>query len=211
MTTVDAGAPAPAAAHPLTGCTTFTMRRRISRKEQFYEIRPVGPDGVEGDVALYASPKQLSLREEYRFSADREHTRRWLTVRARTQMNLLYAVFDAVDERGAAAGFFEYQWVESELFHVWRIAGPGYDVVGRQRNLVVGMARQVYSRLPFATLVPVPFAFDVEFRDATGRVLLRVERRSATRNRFTVTTPGGVVDGRVAAAMTLLLDFRGQA
>ena len=110
------------------------MKRRVCPREQYYEIRPLGPDGVEADVVLYASQKQLSLPEEYRFSADRQHTRRWLTVRARTHLNFLNAVYDAFDERGAPIGLIEYQWLISQVLHTWRIVGPGVDVIGHQKN-----------------------------------------------------------------------------
>ena len=205
------GAPTPAPAHPLTGVTACTMKRRISRREQYFELRPLGADGAEGGVVLYASQRQVSLPEEYRFSADRRHTRRWFTVRARTRMNLGNAVFEAFDPHDVPLGWFQYQWLESQLLHTWRLVAPGVDVLGQQRSAGVGVARRILSDVPFATLFPVPYAFDVQFRDAMDRVVLRIERRAELRDRYVVTVPEGRVDGRMAAAMALLLDWRGQA
>lgn len=192
---------------PLAGVTSFTMRRRVTPREQYHEFRPVGPDGVEGDVVLYGSPRQMSLVEEYRFTADREHTLRCWTVRARSAMNLGDAVFDVVDDRGAPIGWFQIRWLESQVLHTWRLVGPGVDLVGNQHHVLGGMLRTALARAaPVLGLVPVRRGFDVRFRDANGQVYLRVEGRG---DRYAVTTPGGWVDPRLAAGMATLLDFRG--
>lgn len=205
--------------HPLVGVSAFTVKRRVSLREQYYEIRPLtgggGEDGTqgatEGDVALYASQKQVSLPEEYRFSADRGHTQRWLTVRARTHMNLGNAVFEAFDERAAPAGWFQYQWLESQVRHTWRLVTSTVDLIGHQAEIGVGAARVVVTRhLPFGSVVPIRYGFDSQFRDAAGQVLLRVQRRAEKRDRYVVTTPGGRVDARMAVAMTVLMDWRGE-
>ncbi|NCT90411.1 hypothetical protein GXB85_05525 [Cellulomonas sp. APG4] len=200
-----------AATHPLTGVTAFTLRRRVSMREQYYEVRPIDAGGAEGDVVLHASQKQMTLPEEYRFSSDARHTRPCWTIRARTRMNLGDAVFEAFDERGSAIGWMQYRWLESEVLHTWRVVGPGLDVTGHQRSLVVGMARVLVSRLPFAGVIPVRHAFDVQFRDAADTLVLRVRRRPESRDRLTVTMPAGAIDARLAAGMALLLDWRGQA
>lgn len=203
------GASVPAPRHPLAGSTAFTVKRRVSMREQYYEVRPLSPDGTEAGVALFASLKQVSLPEEYRFSGDREHRQRWLTVRARTHLNLLNAVFDAFDENGAPVGWFQYRWLESEVLHTWRLVGPGVDVTGHQTSALVGFARRTLVKVPFAQLMPIPYAFDVAFRDSADQVVLRVERRPEMRDRYVVTLPGARVDPRMGAAMTVLMDFRG--
>lgn len=187
------------------------MRRRVSVREQYYEVRPIDAGGAECDVVLFASQKQMTLPEEYRFSTDARHTRPRWTIRARTAMNLGDAVFETFDERGVAIGWMKYQWFESQVLHTWRLVGPGLDVTGHQRSLAVGMARMLLSRLPGAGVVPVRHVFDVQFRDAADTVVLRVERRPASRDRLTVTMPAGAIDARLAAGMALLLDWRGTA
>jgi hypothetical protein len=54
--------------------------------------------------------------------------------------------------------------------------------------------------------LPSPFVFHFDFTDASGRVLLSSVRKRSLRDRYLVTVPGGLVDGRVAAAMAVALD-----
>ena len=196
-------------AHPLSGVTAFTMRRRVSWREQYWEFRPLGDDGVEGDVVLYATQRQLRVPEEYPFSTDRAHTRPSMTVRARRTLNFGNACYDAFDEHGALIGWLQYRWMESQVVHTWRVVGRGADLVGLQQNVVAGMLRVAISRLPFGTVVPWRRGFDARFRDGMGAVRLRIECRAGSRDRYTVTTPGGSVDARLAAGIALLLDWRG--
>jgi len=196
-------------AHPLVGVTEFTMKRRVTWREQYWEFRPLGPDGVEGDVALYGTQKQLRVPEEYPFSTDRAHTRPFIVVRARTVMNLGNSRFDVYDERGWPVGRFEHRWLESQVMHTWRLVGRGVDLLGSQHSVLGGMLRAQLSRLPFGSLIPIRRGFDVRFRDATGVVLLQISCRPQSRDRYTVSTFGGPVDPRLAAGIALLLDWRG--
>ncbi|MCC2334264.1 hypothetical protein LJN56_06540 [Cellulomonas sp. zg-Y908] len=185
------------------------MKRRVSWREQYWEFRPLGPDGVEGDVVLYGTQRQLRVPEEYPFSTDRAHTRPSMTVRARGVINLGNACYDAFDERGAPIGCLQYRWMESQVVHTWRVMGRGADLVGMQQNVLGGMLRVAFSRLPVVSLIPLRRGFDFRFRDTTGAERLRVECRAGSRDRYTVTTPGGSVDIRLAAGIALLLDWRG--
>lgn len=196
----------PEAVQPLAGVTAFTMKRRITRRMQLHEFRPVGPDGVEGDVVLHETMKQLSMTEEYRFSADAEHARRCWTVRARGPVQVLDLLYDVYDEHGAPIGMFHRPWLASQVLVTWRLMAPGIDLTGLQAD-VVGLARTaVARRAPVLSMIPIRLGFDVRFRDAAERTYLRVEGRG---DRYLVTMPGGWVDPRLAAGMAAVLDWRG--
>ena len=83
----------------------------------------------------------------------------------------------------------------------------GVTAVGQERDATVALLRRGWELLPVVGDFPSPFLFHFDFTDTqTGAVVLTSERRRALRDRYDVTVPGGVLDGRVAAAMAVALD-----
>ena len=66
--------------------------------------------------------------------------------------------------------------------------------------------RRVWDLVPVVGEIPMPFIYHFDFVDAGDRPVLTSTRRFSARDRYDVTVPGGLVDGRLAAAMAVALD-----
>jgi hypothetical protein len=172
-----------------------------------YELRPLMPDGAEGEIIAVAWQKRMTMREEFFFAADAGGSVPILSFRARTHLNLINAMYDVLDAQGVPIGHLRYEWLESNLLSTWSLGAAGVQAEGHQADEAVGIARRQFQLKggPLG-LITVPFGFDFQFTDATGRLVLRSERRPAMPDRYVVTVPGAVLDGRVAAAMAVALD-----
>lgn len=196
-------------APPLVGITQFTVKHRMSLRHNYnyYELRPLMPDGVQGEIIAVAWQKRMTLPEEFLFSADARGSVPILSFKARTHLNFVNAMYDVLDAQGVPIGHLRYEWLESNLRSTWSLGAAGVQAEGHQADEAVGVARRQFQLqgAPLG-LITMPFLFDFQFRDATGRLVLRSERRPAMRDRYVVTVPGAVLDGRVAAAMAVALD-----
>jgi hypothetical protein len=126
--------------------------------------------------------------------------------RARQRMDL-GATYDVTDGAGRPLGEFRKDFAASLLRSTWHLTSGGVTAVGRERDARVALLRRGWELLPAVGNLPSPFLFHFDFVDTrTGVVVLTSERKRALRDRYVVTVPGGVLDGRVAAAMAVALD-----
>jgi hypothetical protein len=111
------------------------------------------------------------------------------------------------DEHGSTLGQFRKEFGASLLRSTWRLAGPGYEAIGKERRPVLAVVRRVWDFIPFLGDIWVPFVFHFDFVDAaTGQPVMSSERRKSIRDRYTVRVPDARVDFRVAASMAVALD-----
>jgi uncharacterized protein YxjI len=184
----------------------FFVRQQITMMVNRYEIRGAGPDGSEGPLLAFAQQKRLKLREEIIFYADESRSRPVFSFKARQRLDVR-AEHDVFDEHGNPLGSFRKEFGASLLRSTWRLAGPGYEAVGKERRPVLAIVRRVWTFIPFLGDIWVPFVFHFDFVDtATGRPVLTSERRRSIRDRYTVTVSDPRVDFRVAASMAVALD-----
>jgi uncharacterized protein YxjI len=174
----------------------FFIGQRLTMMVNRYEIRVPGPDGRPGELLAVAQQKRMAVKEQVTFYADEQRTRPVFSFRARKALDLASG-YDVYDEAGQPLGAFRKDFGKSLLRSTFHLSGPGLEATGQERNVAVAIARRV---------VDLPFAFHFDFRDATGQVVMSVERQFSMRDRYTVTVPDPRLDFRLAAAMAVALD-----
>jgi hypothetical protein len=184
----------------------FFIRQRITMMVNRYEIRGAAPDGSEGPLLAFAQQKRMKLREEVVFYADESRSRAVFSFKARQRLDV-HAEHDVFDEYGNALGYFRKEFGASLLRSTWRMAGPGYEAIGKERRPVIAILRRVWAFIPYLGDIWVPFVFHFDFVDtATGQPVLSSERKKAIRDRYVIDVPDPRVDFRVAASMAVALD-----
>jgi hypothetical protein len=184
----------------------FFVRQRITMMVNRYEIRAAAPDGSEGPLLAFAQQKRMKLREEVVFYADESRSRAVFSFKARQRLDV-HAEHDVFDEYGNALGYFRKDFGASLLRSTWRMAGPGYEAIGKERRPVIAILRRIWDFIPYIGDIWVPFVFHFDFVDtATGQPVLSSERRKSIRDRYVIDVPDPRVDFRVAASMAVALD-----
>jgi hypothetical protein len=184
----------------------FFVGQKITMMVNRYEIRGAAADGSEGPLLAFAQQKRMKLREEVVFYADESRSRPVFSFKARQRLDVR-AEHDVFDEHGNVLGYFRKEFGASLLRSTWRMGGPGYEAIGKERRPVLAIVRRVWDFIPFLGDIWVPFVFHFDFVDtATGQPVLSSERRKAIRDRYTVDVPDPRVDFRVAACMAVALD-----
>jgi uncharacterized protein YxjI len=174
----------------------FFVGQRLTMMVNRYEVRVPGADGRPGELLAVAQQKRMAVKEQVTFYADEQRTRPVFSFRARKAIDLASG-YDVYDEAGQPLGAFRKDFGKSLLRSTFHLSGPGLEATGQERNVAVAIARRV---------VDFPFAFHFDFRDATGQVVMSVERQFSMRDRYTVTVPDPRLDFRLAAAMAVALD-----
>ncbi len=183
----------------------FAVTQKITLSVNRYDIQAVGDDGTPGAVLATAQQKRLAFKEEVTFYADESRRVPVFSFKARKRLDL-GSGYDVVDATGAPLGFFRKDFARSLLRSTWHLEAPGLKATGRERSAPVAVLRRVWDLVPIVGAVPVPFVFHFDFVDAAGRPVLTSVRKISARDRYDVTVPGGLLDGRLAAAMAVALD-----
>ena len=181
----------------LAGVEQFAVKQRITMMVNRYEIRALGPDGEEGPVLAMAQQKRLAFKEQVTFYADEGRRVPVFSFRARQAIDL-GAGYDVTDAGGNRIGMFRKDFAKSLIRSTWHLEAGGVTAVGQERSLPIAILRRVQDT------IPLPFHFD--FVDPAGQTVMSSQRQWSLRDRYTVTVPGGRLDGRVAAAMAVALD-----
>jgi hypothetical protein len=190
----------------LIGIERFAVDQKITMMVNRYQIRELDPDGRPGAVLAVAQQKRMAFKEQVTFYTGEDRRTPVFSFRARQRMDL-GATYDVTDAHGSPIGEFRKDFTQSLLRSTWHLRSAGVDAVGQERDATVALLRRGWELLPVLNELPSPFLFHFDFTDrATGTVVLSSERRRALRDRYVVTVPGGVLDGRVAAAMAVALD-----
>ncbi len=190
----------------LVGIDRFTVAQKITLMVNRYEIRSVEPDGRPGALLALAQQKRMAFKEQVTFYTGEDRRTPVFGFKARQRMDL-GAVYDVTDAAGRPIGEFRKDFRRSLLRSTWHLTSGDVTAVGQERDARVALLRRGWELLPVLNDLPSPFLFHFDFTDTrTGVVVLSSERRRALRDRYDVTVPGGVLDGRVAAAIAVALD-----
>ena len=180
----------------------FTVNQRITMMVNRYEVRAVTPDGDDAELLALAQQKRMAFKEEVTFYADEDRSIPVFSFKARQRLDI-GATYDVRDAYGNDIGWFRKDFGKSLLRSTWHLGSNGVEAVGRERSPGVAIARRLWETV---TDFPSPFVFHFDFTDQNGEVVLTSERRRSLRDRYDVTVPGARLDGRVAAAMAVVLD-----
>ena len=174
----------------------FAVTQRITLMVNRYEIWAVSAAGDLGPVLATAQQKRTAFKEQVTFYADEGRTVPVFSFRARKRLDL-GSGYDVVDADGAQIGTFRKEFGRSLVRSTWHLEQPGLQATGRERNAAVALLRRVGD---------LPLVVHFDFVDGDGRTVLTSQRRISVRDRYDVTVPGALVDGRLAAAMAVALD-----
>lgn len=180
----------------LAGIQQFAVHQKITMMVNRYAVHAVGPDGQEGALLAVAQQKRMAFKEQVTFYSDDARSTPVFGFRARQAIDL-GATYDVTDAAGTPIGAFRKDFAKSLLRSTWHLDAAGISAVGQERNQVLALVRR---------FVDVPIAYHFDYHDPQGNLVMSVERKFSLRDRYLVTLPGGRVDGRVAAAMTVALD-----
>jgi hypothetical protein len=190
----------------LIGIEWFAVDQKVTIGVNRYRIRTLEPDGRPGALLAVAQQKRLAFKEQVTFYTDEDRRTPVFSFRSRQRMDL-GATYDVTDAHGTPIGEFRKDFGQSLLRSTWHLRSAGVDAVGQERDATVALLRRAWDLVPIINDFPSPFLFHFDFTDtATGAVVMSSERRRAIRDSYVVAVPGGVLDGRVAAAMAVALD-----
>jgi len=183
----------------------FAVTQKVTLSVNRYDIHSVGDDGQPGALLATAQQKRLAFKEQVTFYADESRTVPVFSFQARKRLDL-GSGYDVVDATGAPIGYFRKDFGRSLVRSTWHLEAPGVVATGRERSAAVAVLRRVWDLVPVVGVVPVPFIVHFDFLDAGDRAVLTSTRRVSVRDRYDVTVPGRLIDGRLAAAMAVALD-----
>lgn len=183
----------------------FAVTQKVTLSVNRYDIQALGADGNPGALLATAQQKRLAFKEQVTFYTDESRTVPVFSFRARKRLDL-GSGYDVVDAEGAPIGFFRKDFGRSLLRSTWHLEGAGLQSTGRERSAAVAVVRRVWDLVPVVGVVPMPFVVHFDFVDAHDRPVLTSKRLISVRDRYEVTVPGGLIDGRLAAAMAVALD-----
>jgi hypothetical protein len=190
----------------LTGIERFAVEQKVTLGVNRYLIRAVDERGASRATLAFAQQKRLAFKEQVTFYTGEDRRTPVFSFRARQRLDV-NAAYDVLDARGTPIGEFRKDFAQSLLRSTWHLKSAGVNATGQERDATVAVLRRVWEALPVVGEMPSPFLFHFDFTDtATGVVVMTSERRRELRDRYLVTVPGGVLDGRVAAAMAVALD-----
>ena len=189
----------------LQGVERFAVTQAFTLAVNRYDIRSLGADGELGALLATAQQKRLAFKEQVTFYADESRSVPVFSFRARKRLDL-GGGYDVTDAAGAPIGSFRKDFGRSLVRSTWHLEAPGLQATGRERNASVAVLRRVWNLVPVVGEIPVPFVFHFDFVDGQGQLVLSSQKRVSARDRYDVTVPGALVDGRLAAAMAVALD-----
>ncbi len=195
----------PVSPDSLVGIQRFAVTQKLTLMVNRYEVRTLGPDGVEGALLAFAQQKRMAFKEQVTFYTNEDRRTPVFSFKARQRLDL-GATYDVLDAGGLPIGTFRKDFKASLVRSTWHVDAAGVSAVGQERNAAIAILRRVWDMIPLVGEVPVPFVFHFDFTDANGQLVMSSERRISLRDRYTITVPDGRLDGRVAAAMAVALD-----
>lgn len=189
----------------LRGIDRFTVTQKLTPMVNRYEIRSVAGDGQPGLLLAVAQQKRAAFKEQVTFYQDESRTMPIFSFKARQRFDL-GATYDVLDAGGQPIGSFRKDFGKSLLRSTWHLEASGLKVTGSERSFGVAIGRRIWEATPVGDAIPSPFRFHFDFVDSDGKVLMASERGRSLRDRYLITLPGALLDGRVAAAMAVALD-----
>ncbi len=185
----------------------FVVKQKFALVVNEYDIEL--PDG--GQVA-FARQKRFALKEELRFTPDRDADETLLRMKARSRFDPT-ATYDVVGQGGGSVGVVKKVFGKSLLRSTWLLLGPdGTELAtGRERSLWVALLRRVVGFVPyignFADWLPIPYDF-VFTQDGKELGVFR-RRRGSLRDTYDLDLtqdPERTLDRRLLIAVAVGLD-----
>ena len=174
----------------------FAVRQKVTLMVNRYAIHALGPNDELGPLLAVAQQKRMAFKEQVTFYSDDSRSVPVFSFKARQAIDL-GATYDVHDASGQPIGLFKKDFKASLLRSTWFLEAAGIGARGQERSQVIAIFRR---------FINLPFTFHFDFHDPAGAPTLFVERKFSLRDHYTVTVPGGRLDGRVAAAMAVALD-----
>jgi hypothetical protein len=183
----------------------FSVTQKVTLAVNRYDIRASGEDGKPGPLLATAQQKRLAFKEQVTFYADEARTVPVFSFRARKRLDL-GSGYDVVDAAGRTLGSFRKDFGRSLVRSTWYLEANGLRAKGRERSAALAVLRRVWDLVPVVGVLPLPLPVHFDFVGDEDQAVLSSTRRISARDRYDVTVPGGLVDGRLAAAMAIALD-----
>jgi uncharacterized protein YxjI len=180
----------------------FRVGQRLTMMVNRYDVVVADQTGrAIGPTVAVAEQKRLALRERVTVFSD-DIRREVLCSFAARQVFDVGATYDVYDGGGLRIGGFRKDFAASLLRSTFHVEQPDCpDVVGRERHLLVAIARRLMEDLP------LPIHFDFHVRDESDAPpVMSVTRAFALRDAYHVAINAPWLDRRIAIAMTVGLD-----
>jgi hypothetical protein len=183
----------------------FSVTQKVTLAVNRYDIRASGEDGKPGPLLATAQQKRLAFKEQVTFYADEARTVPVFSFQARKRLDL-GSGYDVVDAAGRTLGSFRKDFGRSLVRSTWYLEANGLRAKGRERSAALAVLRRVWDLVPVVGVLPLPLPVHFDFVGDEDQAVLSSTRRISARDRYDVTVLGGLVDGRLAAAMAIALD-----
>lgn len=188
----------------------YLLRQKLTMMVNRYEIVRQDESGKELGLLCFAEQKRMAAKEQVTFYTDSAKTHPLFGFKARKRIDLR-STYDVTDSQGQPIGWFRKQFTASLVNSTWLLGLPdGRELVGRERNAKVAVARRLWDVVPVLGDLPGPFLFHFDFVTPDGAVGLSSTKRAGVKDVYHVALPaladGKPIDWRVGMAMAVALD-----
>ena len=188
----------------------YLLRQKLTMMVNRYEIVRQDESGKELGLLCFAEQKRMAAKEQVTFYTDSAKTHPLFGFKARKRIDLR-STYDVTDSQGQPIGWFKKQFKASLVNSTWLLGLPdGRELVGRERNAKVAVARRLWDVVPVLGDLPGPFLFHFDFVTPDGAVGLSSTKRAGVKDVYRVALPaladGKPIDWRVGMAMAVALD-----
>jgi uncharacterized protein YxjI len=188
----------------------YLLRQKLTMMVNRYEIVRQDESGKELGLLCFAEQKRMAAKEQVTFYTDSAKTHPLFGFKARKRIDLR-STYDVTDSQGQPIGWFKKQFTASLVNSTWLLGLPdGRELVGRERNAKVAVARRLWDVVPVLGDLPGPFLFHFDFVTPDGAVGLSSTKRAGVKDVYHVALPaladGKPIDWRVGMAMAVALD-----
>ncbi|KRF35607.1 hypothetical protein [Terrabacter sp. Soil810] len=188
----------------------YLLRQKLTMMVNRYEIVRQDESGKELGLLCFAEQKRMAAKEQVTFYTDSAKTHPLFGFKARKRIDLR-STYDVTDSQGQPIGWFRKQFTASLVNSTWLLGLPdGRELVGRERNAKVAVARRLWDVVPVLGDLPGPFLFHFDFVTPDGALGLSSTKRAGVKDVYHVALPaladGKPIDWRVGMAMAVALD-----
>jgi uncharacterized protein YxjI len=184
----------------------FVLRQRIRLVINQYEFSL-----ADGEPPFcFVEQARFKFKEDIRFFTDDTKSTELMRIKARQRFDPR-ATYDITAPDGSKIGEIRKAFGASLLRSTYEIAGDGYVLSARERNLVIALFRRAVGLIPyvgdFADWLPIPYHFDI-LRDGT-KVGHHQRRIGSFRDVYDIDMSGDpdrIVDRRLILAAAVGMD-----
>jgi uncharacterized protein YxjI len=184
----------------------FHVQQKITLFQNVYRVY-TDQFGEPADLIAYAKQKRMAFRESFTLYSDESARQPILSIQAdrRLDINSMMTVSDPAT--GAVIGTLRKKGRRSLFRSTWVLQQPGMPpVTVEERNALVAILRRVWSWIPFANNVPIPWVFHFDGTADNGAPVLSHSRLWGIRDRYVLEIESPALDHRLAIALAICLD-----